>query len=139
MEWQNWVIAAYASMWRESADVPSYSGSDMKSGVSAVGAASYALMLSDLVQSESRWNNVDWLAIDVVRGTNSGHQQWKSVSWLQHSYSSGAMPWRTAVPARAVLILESDLERGHQRLVFEAMAGRSSPIEQQIQIVALEI
>jgi hypothetical protein len=49
------------------------------------------------------------------------------------------MPWRTAVPARAVLILESDLERGHQRLVFEAMAGRSSPIEQQIQIVALEI
>jgi hypothetical protein len=49
------------------------------------------------------------------------------------------MPWRKAVPAREVLILESDLERGHQPLVFEAMAGRSNPVEQQIQIVAPEI
>jgi hypothetical protein len=49
------------------------------------------------------------------------------------------MLWRKAAPARAVLILASDLERGHQPLVFEATAGRSSPIEQQIQIVAPEI
>jgi hypothetical protein len=49
------------------------------------------------------------------------------------------MLWRKAAPAREVLILEWDLKRGQQPLVFEATAGRSSPIEQQIQIVAPEI